>query len=504
MADIFISYSRRDEEFVERLRKSLAEQRQGRLGRPRGHRPGGRVAARDRARDRGLRHLRLRHLAGRAALRGLRPGARPRGGEEEADRAAAAPRARRGPGPRGPREPQLRLLPHRRGVRTRLRRAARGDRRPPRVGARAHAAARAGRGVGARRPRERLAAPRRRSARGGGLARRAGGAQGAAADAAAGRVHPRQPHRGDPAAVDRAPRRRSPGSPSSRSRSSPCSSAATPSATASSRSGSRSRGSSPPRPTCSSQIDPELSVLLAERAASDSPTVEAERSAAPGALGLARRGRPCAATGRGSATRRSAPTASAWSPRAATAAAGSGTPRTGENIAWLPHDARVSWADFSPERRPRGDRQPRPHRPDLGRRTGEPVTRPRPGTPRPSAGWSSAPTGGRVVTTSGDATARIWNPSTGAQLAVLRGHRTRVTDAAYTDDGRTIVTGSDDGTVRVWDASVGRAVSRSCPRRLGPALGGRGRPHRRAGPDRRRQRSHERHGRGPGSALRRA
>ena len=77
------------------------------------------MAARDRARDRGVGHLRLRHLAGRAALRGLRPGARPRGGEEEADRAAAAPRARRGPGPGDTREPQLRLLPHRRGVRAR-------------------------------------------------------------------------------------------------------------------------------------------------------------------------------------------------------------------------------------------------------------------------------------------------------------------------------------------------------------------------------------------------
>ena len=49
-------------------------------------------------------------------------------------------------------EPQLRLLPHRRGVRARLRRAARRDRRPAGVGARTHPAARARRGVGARRP----------------------------------------------------------------------------------------------------------------------------------------------------------------------------------------------------------------------------------------------------------------------------------------------------------------------------------------------------------------
>ena len=66
-----------------------------------------------------------------------------------------------------------------------------------------------------------------------------------------------------------------------------------------------------------------------------------------------------------------------------------------------------------------------------------------------------SPDGRRVVTTSRDATARIWDPRTGAQLAVLRGHRKGVTSAAYTDDGRTIVTGSDDGKVMFLGRRVG-------------------------------------------------
>ena len=205
------------------------------------------------------------------------------------------------------------------------------------------------------------------------------------------------------------------------------------------------------------QIDPELSILLAERGASESPTVEAERSLRR-ALWVSH----VELTLRG---HRAWIGHAAFSPdgtRVVTASrdgrGGLWDARTGENIAWLAHDGRVSWAAFSD----RGDLVATASRDRTARiwdgETGEPqaqlvghrgaVTR-----------VEFSPDGRHVVTASADATARVWSASTGRQLVVLRGHKKWVTDALYTDDGRTIVTGSDDGTVRVWDAASGRTKS---------------------------------------------
>jgi WD domain, G-beta repeat len=59
--------------------------------------------------------------------------------------------------------------------------------------------------------------------------------------------------------------------------------------------------------------------------------------------------------------------------------------------------------------------------------------------------------GRRVVTSSYDKTARIWDATTGQQLAaMLQGDL--VETAAFSPDGRTIVTASDDKTAVIWDA----------------------------------------------------
>src|SRR5262249_26755980 len=56
----------------------------------------------------------------------------------------------------------------------------------------------------------------------------------------------------------------------------------------------------------------------------------------------------------------------------------------------------------------------------------------------------------RVATTSADGTARIWSLETGEPLATLRGHTASVNRAFFAPDDH-LVTISGDGTARVWD-----------------------------------------------------
>ena len=62
----------------------------------------------------------------------------------------------------------------------------------------------------------------------------------------------------------------------------------------------------------------------------------------------------------------------------------------------------------------------------------------------------------RIVTASADHTARIWDSNDGRSLFELKGHGDAVNSALFSSDGAFIVTASDDNTARVWDASTGR------------------------------------------------
>ena len=66
-----------------------------------------------------------------------------------------------------------------------------------------------------------------------------------------------------------------------------------------------------------------------------------------------------------------------------------------------------------------------------------------------------SPDGTRVLSVSSDRLARIWDPSTGELIAVLSGHEGFISSAEYSPDGRLIVTASDDTTARVWEATSG-------------------------------------------------
>lgn len=69
-----------------------------------------------------------------------------------------------------------------------------------------------------------------------------------------------------------------------------------------------------------------------------------------------------------------------------------------------------------------------------------------------------SPDGSRVVTASQDKTARIWDVASGSLIFVLQGHDGPVNSAVFSHDGSRIVTASSDNTARVWDAKTGKLL----------------------------------------------
>ncbi|WP_348625704.1 WD40 repeat domain-containing protein [Mesorhizobium sp. LNHC221B00] len=80
---------------------------------------------------------------------------------------------------------------------------------------------------------------------------------------------------------------------------------------------------------------------------------------------------------------------------------------------------------------------------------------------RPGAAVAHAafnPTGDRIVTGSYDKTAAVWDVSTGAETAILKGHEGAVERAEFSPDGSRILTAARDGTARLWDAVSGEQL----------------------------------------------
>lgn len=75
--------------------------------------------------------------------------------------------------------------------------------------------------------------------------------------------------------------------------------------------------------------------------------------------------------------------------------------------------------------------------------------------------WSASfdPAGRRLVTAGADGTARIWSWS-GDRRAVFRGHPGKVFSAAFSPDGRRVVSGGRDTYVRVWNSRRGSELER--------------------------------------------
>jgi len=70
-----------------------------------------------------------------------------------------------------------------------------------------------------------------------------------------------------------------------------------------------------------------------------------------------------------------------------------------------------------------------------------------------------SPNGQYLVTASADETARIWNVNTGQQLTLLTGHKSAVIKAAFSADELHLLTVSDDGTARLWNVNTAKTVT---------------------------------------------
>jgi WD40 repeat protein len=72
----------------------------------------------------------------------------------------------------------------------------------------------------------------------------------------------------------------------------------------------------------------------------------------------------------------------------------------------------------------------------------------------PVSSVSFSPDGQRILTGSGDSTAKVWDADKGTELLTLKGHNNLVTSVDFSPDGKRILTGSQP-SAKVWDADKG-------------------------------------------------
>lgn len=64
-----------------------------------------------------------------------------------------------------------------------------------------------------------------------------------------------------------------------------------------------------------------------------------------------------------------------------------------------------------------------------------------------------------LVTSGRDASARVWDMRTKAQIHVLAGHTATVADVKCQESDPQVITGSMDSTVKLWDLAAGKTMT---------------------------------------------
>jgi WD40 repeat protein len=78
----------------------------------------------------------------------------------------------------------------------------------------------------------------------------------------------------------------------------------------------------------------------------------------------------------------------------------------------------------------------------------------------PVSGAVFSPDGRSILAASEDGTAKLWNVETGKEILAFQGHSSGVEAIAFSPDGRFVFTGSSDSTTRIWDRSTGEELCR--------------------------------------------
>ena len=68
-------------------------------------------------------------------------------------------------------------------------------------------------------------------------------------------------------------------------------------------------------------------------------------------------------------------------------------------------------------------------------------------------------------------TLKLWDTKTGELLRNLEGHNQQITSATFSRDGRSLLSGSKDATARIWDVSTGKERVRLVASNSGTSLG---------------------------------
>ena len=69
-----------------------------------------------------------------------------------------------------------------------------------------------------------------------------------------------------------------------------------------------------------------------------------------------------------------------------------------------------------------------------------------------------SPDGSRIASGSSDSTIRLWDVTSGEQVALLNGHTDSVFSVVFSPDGHMLASGSRDSTIRLWDVTSGEQI----------------------------------------------